>query len=261
MSSYTLKYNGHELINSFNVSTRYANMPDIPVDATEFDCQHNSLNVLPNLPPELNILHCGHNLLVTLPNLPPELNELHCNHNLLNVLPALPNTMFLHSYLYCNHNLLVNLPPLPANLLELNCEHNQLRALPNLPDRLSILYCGNNQLVHLPINDQLTVLHCQNNRLIHFPNLPTFMTDLRFEGNPLSDNSIKQYGQYIQNNPGVRHDLHTFVTPEYGRFQSVYRSRNGVTRGTMSRLPVNIMNQISRRFHIGGKTKRKKKLN
>ena len=55
-------------------------------------------------------------------------------------------------------------------------------------------------------------------------------------------------------------NLHRFVTPEYGRFQSVYRSRNGVTRGTMSRLPVNIMNQISRRFHIGGKTKRKKKI-
>ena len=94
MTTYTLKYNGYELINEYNVSTRYNNIPNIPEDATEFYCENNALTVLPDLPLELNVLHCENNLLVTLPDLPDNLNVLHCNHNRLTILPDLPNLEF-----------------------------------------------------------------------------------------------------------------------------------------------------------------------
>ena len=259
MTTYTLKYNGYELINEYNVSTRYNNIPNIPEDATEFYCENNALTVLPDLPLELNVLHCENNLLVTLPDLPDNLNVLHCNHNRLTILPDLPNTIMRDSFLFCNNNLLVNLPNLPNNLLELNCEHNHLNILPNLPDNLTTLYCGNNRLIHFPvINKKLSILCCENNRLKHFPVLPEFMIELRFAGNPFTEDAIKEYGKYIQNNQVTIHDLDKFVTPEYGRLQSLYTRGQGITTGNMSVLPLNLLDTISRRFHIAGKTEHKK---
>jgi len=250
---YTLKYHGYELMNSNRVSRRYATMPNIPDDATEFYCENSSLTTLPNLPADLNVLHCDHNLLENLPNLPPELNALHCSYNRLTVLPPLPNTMMANSYLYCDHNLLENLPTLPDNLVELNCSHNKLVDLV-LPDRLSSLHCGHNKLERLSINEQLTILHCEHNQLKDFPVLPDYMTELRLEGNPLNRRAIKDYGLYVLNNPGVRHDLNKFVSADYGRSHMTLKQS-----GKMRKLPYNVLRKISNNFIKAGKTHRKKR--
>lgn len=252
--SYTLKYHGYELINTNNVSSHYANVPNIPDDATEFYCENSSLTTLPNLPADLNVLHCEHNLLENLPALPSQLNVLHCSHNLLENLPDLPNTMMANSYLYCDHNVLEHLPQLPDNLVELNCSHNKLSVLPDLPDRLISLHCGHNKLKRLPINEQLTILHCKHNQLKNFPLLPYYMTEIRLEGNPLDRRAIKDYGLYVRNNPGVRHDLNKFVSVEYGR------SRMTLNRhGKMGNVPPEVLNKISNMFIKAGKKTRRKK--
>lgn len=223
MTSYTLKYNGYELINSKNVSTRHSDLPEIPDDATEFYCDNGFLTILPELPDELNVLSCEHNSLESLPELPDELSKLHCGHNRLTLLPNLPNTMMAKSYLRCEHNMLKELPELPNNLAELNCEHNHLKQLPELPEHLTYLNCG-------------------YNKLKDFPDLPENLTYIRMEGNPFNKKAIMKYAVFIKHNEGINHDLTKFVTPDYGASKIAFGKdgKNG--------LPIELHNKISKLF-------------
>lgn len=223
MPSYTLKYNGYELINSNNVSTRHSELPTIPDDATELYCDNGLLTELPELPDELNVLNCEHNLLESLPELPDELNKLHCGNNRLTLLPNLPNTMMAKSYLYCEHNMLKELPELPDNLVELKCEYNHLKQLPDLPEHLTSLNCG-------------------YNKLTDFPDLPENLTYIRMEGNPLNKKAIMKYALFIKHNEGVNHDLTKFVTSEYGDSKIAF-GKEGIPG-----LPIDPLTLVSKLF-------------
>jgi hypothetical protein len=105
---------------------------------------------LPPLPPSLRIVKCSYVGLHQLPELPADLEELDCQSNPLGWyggLPALPPTLITLS---CENCELQTLPPLPPSLLELTCSSNILHVLPELPPTLRKLKLKDTWTRYLP---------------------------------------------------------------------------------------------------------------
>ena len=76
---------------------------------------------LPTLPKNLVELNCEHNKLAKLPELPSTLSSLTCCNNQLKYLPELPNKL---SWLMCNSNQIEHLPVHFNNMMTLYGFHN-----------------------------------------------------------------------------------------------------------------------------------------
>ena len=67
--------------------------------------------------------------------------------------------------LYCHDNRLTSLL-LNENLQQLYCEHNRLTSL-RLNEKLRILFCNYNQLTYLQFNEKLRTLYCSHNKFTY----------------------------------------------------------------------------------------------
>ncbi len=108
-------------------------LPELPFNLQELNCNFNQLTVLPKLPNTLKVLLCIHNQLTELSELPNGIERVECSANKIKRLPKLPNTLERFD---CWKNELIELPTIPKSMKELRFQDNQIDKIP-----ISILNC------------------------------------------------------------------------------------------------------------------------
>lgn len=174
-----------------NSSSSLTTIPPLPPRLVEFDCSLSTgLTTLPPLPLSLEKLDCRITFITSLPALPIGLKYLDCSTNSDVTLPtSLPPGL---EVLICGDiSQTQSLPPLPASLVELDCWGIGLVSLPDLPAGLQTLIAYSNNLgifgdfpISFPPN--LEVLDVRSNQLPCLPFLPSTITQIQIDGNPLS---------------------------------------------------------------------------
>jgi hypothetical protein len=150
--------------------------------------------------------------ITSIKNLPKSLKTLICANNLLIDLP-MPSEHLETLDLKSNFLTTADLKPFPA-LKKVNLNFNRLTQLENMPSKIRELYCINNQIRRLDLEnaDQIQILHCSNNPHLLIEHFPTAnsLKDFKMEntqfleiyrnadlGNVANRTATKEHGQKI----------------------------------------------------------------
>ena len=132
-----------------------------PEYTREINLSHMGLYSIPSLKRFIRLTHLNisNNNLTTLPELPDCLMHLNCCENNITEIFVLPKSLVS---LNCNNNLIVKIHMVPDTLETLECKYNHLRTLPAL-NRVTNLFCDDNELWHIPKPNVLEYISCKNN--------------------------------------------------------------------------------------------------